>query len=514
VLKNKSLKIFLFSFLLGILVMIPLAIKTRVVVNVVPTEALADKLPTKPIGEFLPTNLFVELSKRVNPAVVNISTTQIIRGRALGGGGGGGFRGGPVDPFEDFFGQFLGGGRGGYRTPDQKIQSLGSGFIIDPSGLIVTNNHVIQNASDIQVQLTEKSKKTFKAKIVGSDERTDIALIKIDVGSNLPSVPLGDSDKVEQGEWVAAFGNPLGHGHSISKGIISAKDRDIELENASYPFLQTDTNINPGNSGGPLVSTAGEVIGVNSAIDARGQGIGFAIPINVVKKLLPDLKSKGKITRGFLGIGLSDIDERIQKQFKLNSDRGAIVLNVAPDSPAEIGGIQPYDVITSYDGKPIESARDLTNRVGETAVGESVKIKVLRKGKPVNLAVKITVRPDDLSSRGMRGPGPTDEGSNSQRGFHGAPQVGLSFTDLSPRLVQELQLQNAPKKGVVIVDVAQGSLAEQAGIQAGDIILDINRAPVRSAKDTSDKMKKIKHGTVNMRILRGDATMLVFMEIE
>jgi serine protease Do len=495
----------LFSFLLGILVTIPVA--------------QADKLSSKPIGEYLPANLFVELSKRVNPAVVNISTTQIIRGRSFGGGGGfggGGAPGMPVDPFEDFFGQFMGGGRGGFRTPDQKVQSLGSGFIIDASGLIVTNNHVIKNASDIQVQLTEKSKKTYKAKVIGSDERTDIALIKIDAGKTpLTIVPLGDSDKVEVGEWVAAFGNPLGHGHSISKGIISAKDRDIELENASYPFLQTDTNINPGNSGGPLVSTAGEVIGVNAAIDARGQGIGFAIPINVVKKLLPDLKTKGKITRGFLGIGLSDIDERIAKQLKISTDKGALVVSVAPGSPADKGGIEAYDVITEYDGQEIDSARSLTNRVGETPVGLTAKVKVIRKGKVEKLTIKIAERPDEMAmGKGSRGGGADEEGRPSHPGMVAASKFGMSFMDLTPYVAQQLKLSDAPKKGVVIVEVKQGGLAEQAGIQPGDILLDVNRGAVKNAKDVSAKLKKLTSGTLNFRILRGDATLLAFIELD
>jgi len=486
--KSQVLKNIISGFFLSFLVTIPLQ---------------ADKVTTLPASEYLPRNLFVDLSKKVNPSVVNISTTMIIRGRAM-------YRnpGMPVDPFEEFFGQFMGGG--GYRVPDQKVQSLGSGFIIDSSGLIITNFHVIQNASDIQVQLTEKSKKTFKAKVVGTDERTDIALIKINADTKLTSVALGDSDKIEVGEWVAAFGNPLGHGHSISKGIISAKDRNIELENSYYPFLQTDTAINPGNSGGPLVSTAGEVIGVNAAIDVRGQGIGFAIPINVVKKLLPELKTKGKITRGFLGVVLQDVNERMAKQFKISADKGAFVVNVAPGSPAAKGGIEPYDVIVEFNGKEIESSKSLTNSVAETPIGSSVKIKVIREGKSKTLTIKIVERSDEIAQKG-KGAGPRDD--KETPGTTAPSQFGFTFDDLTPDLAEQLQLES-PAKGVVIVEVKPGSLADQAGIQVGDIILDINRIAVKNSKDAEKLLKKSKGGTVAFRILRGQITMLVFMEAD
>ncbi|MDZ4676382.1 MAG: Do family serine endopeptidase [Oligoflexia bacterium] len=445
----------------------------------------------------LPRNLFIELGKKVNPAVVNIYTTQSVRG----GGRQGYFPGMPQDPFEQFLQEYMGQGR---RAPEQKVASLGSGFIIDTTGLIVTNNHVIANAADIRVQLTEKAKKTYKAKVIGRDARTDVALIKIDTTEKLTVTVLGDSDKVEVGEWVAAFGNPYGHGHSMTKGIISAKERDIaELETA-FPFIQTDASINPGNSGGPLVNADGEVIGVNSAIDARAQGIGFAIPINVVKRLIPDLKSKGRIIRGYFGVAISNIDERVMKQFNLKSDRGALIVNVSPGSPAERGGIEPYDIVTEFNGKEIENAKSLTNAVGETPVGQTAKVKVFRDGKTTNLTIKTTERPDEesVAQESPRAP-------RLPKGMTAPYNLGMMLADLNPTIARQLQLQDAPKRGVVVTGTQDGGLADQAGLEIGDIILDVNKKRALSAREA---LKNIKPGVNSLRVLRGQVTLLIFME--
>ena len=464
------------------------------------TPAIADKTD---LSEMLPKNLFIDLGKRVNPAVVNISTTQTLRG----GHGGNGFPTMPMpnDPFQQFFDQFMGPGGGQRGQPEEKVQSLGSGFIIEADGLILTNNHVIQNATEISVQLTEKSKRLYKAKVVGSDARTDIALIKITAPDKLPFVALGDSDKVQVGEWVAAFGNPFGHGHSMTKGIISAKDRDIEMEN-TYPFLQTDASINPGNSGGPLVNTDGEVIGINAAIDARAQGIGFAIPINIVKKLLPTLKTAGHITRGFLGVGINSIDDRMIKQFNLKDDHGAIVLSVSPGSPAAKAGIQPYDIITKYGGKEVDSARTLTNMVGDTQVGDTVAVNIIHEGKAAEVKVKIAERTDEIHA----GMGNGEENGGPQ-GPHGLPMphnLGMSVVDLTPQIAREMELQDAPRHGAVIVNVKNNSLAAEAGAEPGDIILDVNRHPVNSAKEA---LKYVKNGNNSMRIQRGSQIIIIFM---
>lgn len=453
--------------------------------------------------------LFIDLGKAINPAVVNIFTTQVIKSPY-----GGRMRGMPMDPFEDFFEQFMGpGGGGGFPPREQRAASLGSGFIIDESGIIVTNNHVIQNATDIQVQLTEKSKKKYKATVIGKDERTDIALIKIKYDGKLSSIPLGDSDKVEVGEWVAAFGNPFGHGHSMTKGIISAKERDVDVENApSFPFLQTDASINPGNSGGPLVNTSGEVIGVNSAIDARAQGIGFAIPINVVKKLLPELKSKGRVTRGFLGVVVFPVDERVAKELNLKEERGVVVTAVNPGSPAEKAGVQPYDVIVEYNSKSIDDAKQLINAVGETKVGDSVTAKIIRDGKQQTIKVVIAERNEGMLAQGGR----QEKSQSPLRGQEAPHHVGVTVTDINPLISKQLNLPPTIKKGAVIIAVKENSVADQAGLQVGDLIYDVNqkfkrKGTIPTAKEINEAFRK---GSNSLLVGRGGNTMLVFLTAE
>lgn len=457
----------------------------------------------KVTGEADLKKLFIDLGKAVNPAVVNIFTTQSVRNPY--GGRGGQFRGMPMDPFQQFMEEFMGRGRGGMYGQEQKASSLGSGFIIEDSGLIVTNNHVIQNASEIQVQLTEKSKKKYKATVIGKDERTDIALIKINYSGKLPVIPLGDSEKVEVGEWVAAFGNPFGHGHTMTKGIISAKERDVDTENApTFPFLQTDASINPGNSGGPLVNINGEVIGVNSAIDARAQGIGFAIPINIVKKLLPDLKSKGKVTRSYMGVTIINLNEQMVKEFGLKSENGAFVTGVAQDSPADRGGVQPYDVIVAVNGQEVDGAREVTNKVTETKAGETINLKVLREGKVLNLQVKVTERNEEaLAARGGQ-PQKAPKGTLAPFG------LGIEMTDLNPVLNQQLGIPGNIK-GIIITSIKPNSIGDQAGLQPGDVVLDVNRKPVKTVKDA---MKLFKKDRNSLRISRGGEEMFFFMDGE
>ncbi|MEO0336831.1 MAG: trypsin-like peptidase domain-containing protein, partial [Pseudomonadota bacterium] len=297
-------------------------------------------------GDPLPANRFVELAKLVNPAVVNINTTSIPKTQRN--------RRRNQDPFFDLFEQFA---NPYYGRPQRPAQSLGTGFIIRENGLIITNNHVIEKADIIKVQLDENSKESYEAKVIGRDPKTDIALIKIDAKKKLPIVEFGSSQDLEVGEWVAAFGNPYGHGHSMTKGIVSAIGREIDELNL-FPFLQTDASINPGNSGGPLVNLRGQVIGVNTAIDARAQGIGFAIPIDNVKSILKELETNGRVERGYIGIYMTDVDPRAAKELELKSSSGALVAQVMADSPAEKAGLQPYDLIYELAGKKIESTRD------------------------------------------------------------------------------------------------------------------------------------------------------------
>ncbi|OGQ40353.1 MAG: hypothetical protein A3A85_01165, partial [Deltaproteobacteria bacterium RIFCSPLOWO2_01_FULL_42_9] len=320
----------------------------------------------------LEPNSFVKLAKDLNPVVVNISTTQVIKQKPMV----------PFpefrSPFEDFFGdefKFFG------ESPERefKRQSLGSGFIINKEGYILTNNHVVENAEEIIVTLSDKKEKEYKAKVIGKDARLDVALIKVDANGDLPVANLGDSDKLEIGEWVMAIGNPFGLSHTVTAGIVSAKGRVIGA--GPYDnFIQTDAAINPGNSGGPLFNLKGEVIGINTAIIAGGQGVGFATPINMAKDILLQLKEKGKVTRGWIGVSIQEVTPDLAQSFGLKDKQGALVSSVNKDEPADKGGIKAGDIIVEFDGKAITEVSDLPRTVATTAPGKTVKVKIIRDG--------------------------------------------------------------------------------------------------------------------------------------
>jgi serine protease Do len=305
--------------------------------------------------------------KRVKPSVVNISTTTLVKGPDLYDR----FFG-QANPFRDFFGEdFYERFFGDMPQREFKQRSLGSGFIIDRDGYILTNNHVVEKAQSIKVRLSDE--KEYDAKVVGRDPKTDIALIKINTRQNLPVAPLGDSDSLEVGDWLIAIGNPFGLEHTVTAGIVSAKGRVIGA--GPYDdFIQTDASINPGNSGGPLFNLNGEVVGINTAIVSGGQGIGFAIPINVAKELLPQLKTKGRVVRGWLGVMIQKVTPEIAKGFGLKESEGALVSDVMEGSPAEKAGIKRGDVIVSYNGKRIKEMDQLPKLVGTTEVGKKVKV--------------------------------------------------------------------------------------------------------------------------------------------
>jgi len=314
---------------------------------------------------------FAELVKKEKPAVVNISTTQTVQGEgALSGRG---------HPFQEFFGDIL--------PQEFKGVSLGSGFIINPDGLILTNHHVVEKAEKIQVRLSDKRR--FEAELIGLDPKTDIALIRIKNPELLPFVQLGDSDRAEVGEWVVAIGNPFGLEQTVTVGIVSAKGRAI----GSGPYddyIQTDASINPGNSGGPLFNIQGEVIGINTAINPSGQGIGFAIPINQVKKVLGQLEKEGKVTRGWLGVMIQEFTKDLARSFGLKNGEGALVSDVFEDSPAALAGIKKGDVIVEFNGKKIGHMRQLPVAVAETPIGKQVSLKILRDGKEQIVLVRIS----------------------------------------------------------------------------------------------------------------------------
>ena len=369
------------------------ATTTAAAVTLPPTPA-----PTLKLNDALPANLFVELAKAINASVVNISTSSIARRQAR-------------DPMQEMMERFYGvppQDDGGWSNKPQRM-GLGTGFIIREDGLIVTNAHVIAGADIIEVQLTENSDKQYKAEVVGSDARTDIALIKIKPESKLAAVSLGSSKDLQVGEWVAAFGNPYGHGHTMTKGIVSSFGRAIKEIN-KFPLIQTDASINPGNSGGPLVNSKGQVVGINSAIDARAQGIGFAFPIDEIKTVIPILEKSGSIKRGFMGVDLGDLPYDVIRSLRLEPDNlGSIIAGTFPNGPAAKAGLKVYDVIMEVNGEKVADTQDLVNKISDLGVGTKVKVKYLRnnRGQAIENTTTVTIeeRPPEkeLLKRNVRG---------------------------------------------------------------------------------------------------------------
>ncbi len=445
--------------------------------------------PILKLSDPMPANLFVELGKAINPAVVNISTSVIPKGRQ--------YRDPMLEMMEQFYGRPM--------TPQQqngkpRRMGLGTGFIIREDGLIVTNAHVVQGADLIEVQLTENSEKQYTATVIGSDERTDIALLKIKPDTKLTAAALGNSEATEVGEWVAAFGNPYGHGHSMSKGIISSKGREIEEINR-IPLLQTDASINPGNSGGPLVNSKGFVIGVNSAIDARAQGIGFAIPIDEVKKIIQQLEQRGSIRKGYLGVVLGDIDDQGAYQMGMDEFRGAVVIEVG-DGPGRIAGLKPYDIITEFNGKKLKFSRDLIDQVTATEPNTKVKIKIIRNEKTKILDLTVAERPDEkqLAKQRAVDMNAPDKAKPTKKTPHNLTEkLGLNIEDSTKQIRQQFNI-NDEVKNPVVTEVDRDSLASRMGLRVGDVFLNINGKEIKSAKDAVDSLKK---GTNNVRVARG-----------
>jgi serine protease Do len=431
---------------------------------------------------------FSKLAETVSPAVVNISTVKTIKG------GGPVFRHfhqnprGDQDPFKDFFDKFF----GNEQQREFKQRSLGSGFIIDKDGYIVTNNHVIDDADEIKVKLN--SGKEYDAKIIGRDPSTDIALIKIKADSSYSVVKLGDSDALKVGEWVVAIGSPFGLEHTVTAGIVSAKGRVI----GSGPyddFIQTDASINPGNSGGPLINMKGNVIGINSAIIASGQGIGFAVPVNMAKDVVKQLKEQGEVTRGWLGVGIQDINDEMSEYYGIKDKEGVLVSKVFPGDPADKAGIKTKDIIIEVNGQKIKSSHELTRIIANFHVGEKVKIKALRDGKEKSFTVKIAKRQQDkIASRNM----PYKE----QGAF------GIQVSDLTPEIANRLNLRET--EGVVVTGVQSGSQGEDKGIRTRDIIKEINHQSINTVDDYNDAINKVKKGdTVSMFIKRANSGFFV-----
>jgi serine protease Do len=397
---------------------------------------------------------------------------------------------GPQDPFDEFFNNFFG------RMPkEQKRKSLGSGFIVSPDGYILTNNHVVEKADEVTVTLLDKEE--FKAKVVGTDPKTDIALIKIDAKKKLTYVELGDSDKLDVGEWVVAIGNPFGLGHTVTAGIVSAKGRII----GSGPyddFIQTDASINPGNSGGPLFNLKGEVVGINTAIVQGGQGIGFATPIRLAKAVLGQLKEKGKVTRGWLGVYIQRLTPEAAENLGISGRQGALVSDVTTGGPAEKAGIRSGDVIVAFNGKEIRDEHDLPQAVASMTPGKTVDVRLLREGKEMTIPVTIAEMEGE--------PGKPAGGQELSK------NLGLTVQDITPEIAQRFQIENT--KGVVVTGVEDGSPAEDAGFNEGDIIRVIlrqnKRNPVTNAAEFAKLVKKFQSDkTMLFLVERGDARILL-----
>jgi serine protease Do len=430
---------------------------------------------------------FVTLAKKLSPMVVNISTTQL-----SGAGQGMPSPFGEDDPFSEFWKKFF--GNPPPRGP-QRQKSLGSGFIIDRDGSILTNNHVVENAERIVVKLSDG--REFDAKVVGRDSKTDIAVIKINDKGNLPIASLGDSDKVEVGEWTMAIGNPFGLDNTVTAGIVSATGRHIGA--GPYDnFIQTDASINPGNSGGPLINLRGEVVGINTAIFSRtggNIGIGFAIPINLAKELVPQLKSKGKVTRGWLGVVIQKVTPDLAESLGLDQARGALVANVAKDGPAERAGVKVGDVIVEFDGKEVKDSNELPILVARTPVDKKARLKVLRDKKEVTLSVTIGELKDEEVVASA-----TEKGD-----------LGLTVQRLTPQIAESLGLERV--EGLVITAVEPGSAGEEAGLRRGDVILEIDRKAVRNLAEYRKALEGAKKGKgILFLVRRGESTLFLALK--
>jgi len=439
----------------------------------------ASKSPSAP--RMIPDN-FSALAEQVGPAVVNIQVEKTAGETGMRPQ----FRGNPFgdERFKEFF--------GGQQQPERKQGGLGTGFIIDKTGLIITNNHVVEDADTIKVKL--KDEREFDAKVVGRDPQTDLALIKIDAKGELPVARLGRSAELKVGEWVLAVGSPFGLEQTVTAGIVSAKGRAI----GSGPyddFIQTDASINPGNSGGPLVNLNGEVVGINTAIIAQGQGIGFAIPIDMATKIVVQLKDNGEVTRGWLGVNIQDLKGELADYYGAKGGEGVLVTEVVPGNPAEKAGIKAKDIITAVDGEKVRTSRELTAKAATLPVGETTKITVVRDGKERTVDVKVAKRPVTVADAGK--PPVEKEG-----------EYGLQVTDLTPEMARRLKTNR--EAGVVVVGVRPDSKAAKAGLQQGDLILEVDRQNVSSTGELKQLLARHTGGDgIALLVQRANAGMMV-----
>jgi len=433
---------------------------------------------------------FADLVDSVKGSVVNISTTQTLKENPMQP-----FFG-PNSPFRDFFGDDFKRFFGDNPQGQLKTHALGSGFIISEDGLILTNNHVVEKADEIKIKTLEGNE--YDGNVVGRDPKTDIALVQIKVKEKLPKpAKLGDSEAIRVGDWVMAVGNPFGLGNTVTAGIISAKGRVIGA--GQYDdFLQTDAAINPGNSGGPLFNMNGEVVGINTAIVAQGQGIGFATPINMAKDILEQLKT-GKVIRGWLGIMIQDITPELAESFGTTVTKGVIVADVVGDSPAEKGGLKRGDIVETLNGKPVENANQLSRSVAAMAPESKATIEVIRDGKPVTIKLTIGTMPEEAQMK--QGAGPKAESA-----------WGITVQNLTPELAHRFGVDEK-EGGVVITDLAAGSPAAEARLRQGDIVEEVNRRKIQNVRDWKQATEKMKKGEpLLLLVKRGANTFYVALK--
>jgi serine protease Do len=437
-------------------------------------------------------DIFRDIARANRSGVVNVNTSKLVRRPA----------------YHDFFGddfmeRFFGqpgpgtGPQGDSRDRRQTQTSLGSGFVIDKDGYILTNRHVIEGADTVKVTLN--SGKTYEARIAGRDSRTDVGLLKIEPGEPLTVLNLGDSEKLEVGEWVMAIGNPFNFGNSVTVGVVSFVGRDMRLEDVrrgtSVEMIQTDAAINPGNSGGPLLNTRGEVIGINTLIVTNGSaanaGVGFSVPINVAKEILPQLREKGKVTRGWMGVNIQAVTEELAATYGLKEAKGASVSAVSAGSPAEKAGLQPEDVILSADGRAIEDSTDLSRYIASKSPGTSVKLEVLRGAERKSVPVTLGTFPDEPSEQ------QGDEG--------GRASLGMTLRDLTPALAERMELPRGVR-GALVTDVVAGEAAEEAQLLRGDVIVSVNGQPVEDVAAFERAVQAARPATrVRLRVYNGQA---------
>ncbi len=416
-----------------------------------------DKLTTaKSLGQ-----AFVDVAKKVQPAVVNITTEKTITMRPWDRFGEDFFRG---SPFEDFFRGFGPSPRDREREYRHKQRSGGSGVIVDKEGYILTNNHVVEGVDKVKIRLNDG--REFTATVKGQDVRTDLAVLHIKA-KDLPVATLGDSDKLEVGEWAIAIGSPFGLEHTVTVGVISAKGRSGLGTGTYEDFIQTDASINPGNSGGPLINIDGEVIGINAMIIQPGTGIGFAIPINTAKQILNDLITHGKVVRPWLGISAQDLTPEMMEHFKVKEKDGVLVGQVHSGTGAEKAGLVSGDIIKSVDDKPVKNVNELVKEIQRKKVGQKVKLTVIRDGKPITIDVTTTAMPEKIET--------AKEKEEEER-------LGAKVQELTPQLASRYGISGI-KKGVIVVGVERGSVADEVGLQEGDVILEINRKKIENLKD-------------------------------